>query len=63
MNNKQFLIMPILIAVFMLIISVNWLFTNILATIPLNLLNSLGSLFWACVGLLLLVILGWFFGD
>ena len=54
--------MPLLILVLFLLIF-NWIFSYFLGIIPIILLHSLSSIFWTCLGIVLLIIISWFFGD
>jgi hypothetical protein len=45
------------------LLAINWLFSALLGTFPLEILNYLGSLLWIGLGLILLIIISWFLGD
>lgn len=53
-------------SLFMLIIfllTINWFFSALLGTFPLDILNYVSSLLWIGLGLILLIIISWFLGD
>lgn len=54
--------MPLILAL-LIILVLNWVFSYALAIIPLHLLDYLASIFWLASAMLLLLIIGWFFGE
>ncbi|MGK7876749.1 MAG: hypothetical protein AB4426_26715 [Xenococcaceae cyanobacterium] len=54
--------MPLVVLLALLLIS-NWFFSEVLVFVPLNFLNSLGSVGWFCLLLVLFVLFSWCFGE
>lgn len=54
------MLMPFLL---LILLMANLVFTNILVNFPVNFFHLLGSLFWSILGITLLGILSYFFGE
>jgi len=54
------MMMPLLL---MILLMANLVFTNILVNFPVNFFHLLGSLFWSILGISLLGIFSYFFGE
>jgi hypothetical protein len=54
------MLMPLLLVILLM---ANLVFTNVLVNFPVNFFHLLGSLFWSILGITLLGILSYFFGE
>jgi len=54
------MMMPVLLVILLM---ANLVFSNILVDFPVNFFHLLGSLFWSILGISLLGILSYFFGE
>jgi hypothetical protein len=54
------MLMPLLLVILLM---ANLVFSNILVDFPVNFFHLLGSLFWSILGITLLGILSYFFGE